>query len=337
MQNENETMKKVILICLICILSLSCRITLGQDSLSISIFKYYKADKKNQERYKVIIDSIEARRSRLSKSLKEYKSSGRNIDNFFFDWSNETRFINKQLKTETSHLIADLLYFSYLDLGYGIYGLNLDSSIVVSALNSISSKSPLWSLEPSLMEVAIRYSNNYERYKNYIISAINENPNDNVRNYANLNLSPYRKIMTGNQVPAFSFSLMNDTLQVVSPQTFKGKYLLIDFWATWCKPCIEEMPRLHRIFKQYHNKGLDILSISLDDELSVIKKFQLNNWEMPWYNVQVTKTNQATKLFDVKGIPYPILINTKGIIIAAGDRLRGKFLEEALAKLEFKK
>ena len=57
----------------------------------------------------------------------------------------------------------------------GTYGLKLDSSIVTSALKSIAPKSPLWALELSLMEIAIRYSNNYELYKGYIISAMNEN------------------------------------------------------------------------------------------------------------------------------------------------------------------
>jgi thiol-disulfide isomerase/thioredoxin len=328
-------MKKKILIRMLCFLNFICSVALAQDSLTLSVFNYYKADKVIQKKYNVVIDSIEARRSRFSKCLKEHKLSGKNIDNFYYDWSNEIRFINQQLKTETNLLIIDLLYFSYLDLGYGTYGLKLDSSIVTSALKSISPKSPLWTLEPSLMEIAIRYSNNYELYKNYIISAMNENFNPDVRNYAKLNLSPYRKIMTGKQVPEFSFHLMNDSLKNISRQTFNGKYLLIDFWATWCVPCIEEMPRLHKIYKQYHDKGLDILSISLDEELNVIQKFQLNKWTMPWYNVQATKSNEAKKLFEVIGIPYPILINTNGKIIATGIELRGKYLEETLAKIKF--
>ena len=328
-------MKKKILIPLLCFLNFVCHVAFVQDSLTLSIFRYYKTDKTIQEKYNVVYDSIEARRSRFSKSIKEYKLSGKNVDNFHYDWSNEIKFINQQLKTETNQLIIDLLYFSYLDFGYGIYGLKLDSSLIASALNSISPKSPLWALEPSLMEIAIRYSNNYELYKNYIISAMNENFNPDVRNYAKLNLSPYRKIMTGKQVPEFSFHLLNDSLKNISQQTFNGKYLLIDFWATWCVPCIEEMSRLHKIYNQYHDKGLEILSISLDEELNVIQKFQLNKWTMPWHNVQATKSNEAKKLFDVSGIPYPILINPDGKIIAIGIELRGKYLEQTLAKIKF--
>ena len=95
------------------------------------------------------------------------------------------------------------------------------------------------------------------------------------------------------------------------------------------------MPRLHKIYNQYHDKGLEILSISLDEELNVIQKFQLNKWSMPWYNVRATKSNEAKKLFEVSGIPYPILINPDGKIIAIGIELRGKYLEQTLAKIKF--
>ena len=328
-------MKNKILIPVLFFLNFVCSVSFAQDSLTLSIFNYYKADKTIQEKYIILNDSIEARRSRFSMNLKEYKSSGKNIDNFYYDWSNEIKLINQQLKTETNQLIIDLLYFSYLDFGYGIYGLKLDSSMVASALNSISSKSPLWTLEPSLMETAIRYSNNYEQYKNYIISTMNENINPGVRNYVKLNLSPYRKIMKGKQVPEFSFHLLDDSLKNISRQTFKGKYLLIDFWATWCVPCIEEMPRLHKIYKQYYDKGLEVLSISLDEEVSVIQKFLLNKWPMPWYNVQATKSNGAKKLFEVSGIPYPVLIGPVGKILAAGVELRGKYMEQTLGKIKF--
>ncbi len=334
MNTKIKFMGKKIIFRLLCFLNIAGSAALAQDSLTLSVFNYYKADKVIQIKYRAIKDSIEARRLRFDKNLKEYKLSEKSVDSFYYDWSNEIRLISQQLKTETNPLINDFLYISYLDFGYGIYGSELDTSIVTSALNSISAKSPLWAFEPNLMEIAIRHSNNYELYESYIISAMNENVNPDIRNYVNLNLSPYRKIMSGKQVPEFSFNPMNDTLRNISPQTFTGKFLLIDFWATWCVPCIEEMPRLHKIYNQYHEKGLEMLSISLDEDLNSIERFQKTKWEMPWYNVQANKLNEAVKLFEVTGIPYPILIDTSGKIIAVGIEVRGKYFEEMLAKLK---
>ncbi|MBN9384924.1 MAG: AhpC/TSA family protein [Chitinophagaceae bacterium] len=115
---------------------------------------------------------------------------------------------------------------------------------------------------------------------------------------------------------------------------FKGKYILLDFWASWCKPCRVENPRVLEAYKKYHPKGLEILGVSLDDAngknawLTAIKQDGLL-----WTQVSDLKggANDAAVLYGVRTIPQNFLIDPQGRIIATG--LRGQDLENKLAEV----
>jgi thiol-disulfide isomerase/thioredoxin len=131
-----------------------------------------------------------------------------------------------------------------------------------------------------------------------------------------------------------------DNDQIHFPDKYKGKVVLVDFWATWCPPCRAEVPHLAAAYEKYHDKGLEILGVSLDQANAADKLAQFtkeNN--MPWPEIYDGKhwSSAVAQLYFIDSIPHPFLIDgNTGVIVAEGDALRGDSLtssiEKALAK-----
>jgi len=142
-----------------------------------------------------------------------------------------------------------------------------------------------------------------------------------------------KNLVVGSRAPDF---VQHDTMnRPISLSSFKGRYVLLDFWASWCGPCRAASPELVQIFNQFRGKNFTILGISLDAAdgrqawLNAIK-----NDGMTWAQVSDLKhwDNQVAKLYGIRVIPQNFLINPEGIIIAKGldsQQLRKK-LEEVL-------
>ena len=120
--------------------------------------------------------------------------------------------------------------------------------------------------------------------------------------------------------------------KIISTKDFKGKVLLLDFWASWCGPCRAENPNVKKVYEKYHEKGLEILGVSLDKSkdawVAAIAKDGLN-----WNHISDLKQWQtiATSLYKFNSIPYTVLIDRKGNIVAT--KLRGAELETKIAEL----
>lgn len=118
----------------------------------------------------------------------------------------------------------------------------------------------------------------------------------------------------------------------VSDYVSKNKYTLIDFWASWCGPCLREMPNVVKAYTNYHDKGLEIVGVSLDNKkdawVNAIKK-----QNMPWPHMSDLKGWECAgaAAYNVKAIPANVLISQDGKIIAKD--LREEALQEKLAEL----
>ncbi len=130
-------------------------------------------------------------------------------------------------------------------------------------------------------------------------------------------------------------NLKGDT---VSLSSFSNKIVLIDFWASWCAPCVSEQPKLAELYKKYKTSvftvgnGFEIYAVSLDNKKkswqSVIKKFNIN-----WTQVSDLQfwASPVAKLYNIQDLPFNVLIDGKGKIIA--KNLHGIELEQAILNI----
>jgi thiol-disulfide isomerase/thioredoxin len=112
----------------------------------------------------------------------------------------------------------------------------------------------------------------------------------------------------------------------------KGQVVLIDYWATWCGPCIAELPSVKGAYEKYHGKGFEIISISLDDDEQKLRNF-IKEKQMSWIHQFDGKgwQNELSKKYGINSIPATFLIGKDGKV--AATNLRGSALEEKLAEL----
>jgi peroxiredoxin len=147
-------------------------------------------------------------------------------------------------------------------------------------------------------------------------------------------ISKEEKVQIGSLAPDFFTTDMNGKSWSLSK--LRGKYVLLEFWASWCIPCREEHPYLKEAYKQYANKGFEILAFSLDANeykeawLNAIKKDNLNWVQLCDFKVWKGDVVQLYNLFG-KGIPANFLISPEGRILAKD--LRGKALTKKLEEL----
>ncbi|GAB5473710.1 MAG: TlpA disulfide reductase family protein [Maribacter sp.] len=111
-----------------------------------------------------------------------------------------------------------------------------------------------------------------------------------------------------------------------------GKVTLVDFWAAWCRPCRAENPNVVSVYKKYHDKGLNILGVSLDRKAEDWKKAIADD-ELTWNHVSHVQyfNDPVAKLYNVDAIPAAFLLDENGVIVA--KNLRGPALEEKVAEL----
>jgi peroxiredoxin len=111
-----------------------------------------------------------------------------------------------------------------------------------------------------------------------------------------------------------------------------GKYLLLDFWAAWCPDCRKENPNLVKTYQKYHDKGLDILGVSLDKDKATWLK-GIKNDNLNWKHVSDLAywDSAAAKLYGVRWIPWNFLIGPDGVIVA--QNLQGDALDKKLEEL----
>lgn len=272
---------------------------------------------------------------------------------------------------EKDQRVKELLMLRYLAVGYfSDDTTGADPQLVKKILSTIEPSSPVWGHEPGLVSTAVKLSG--EKNDDYLQRAFKENsspyvqsellgimlqkankdknsalvdkyykqmmneyPDTYAAKYAEKQYSPNRKIQIGNDIPNFSFDGIDSNVGMkVTPAEFKGKWVLIDNWATWCGPCIAELPEIHKVYEKFKDKNFVVLSISFDRVAGDVTKFRNGKFKMPWVHTfsEGVWESEAAKTFEVSGIPKPILIDPNGKIVALEEDLRSDKLEKTLER-----
>jgi len=199
-------------------------------------------------------------------------------------------------------------------------------------------------------EISLKQKNNLKKIKNVYFDFIESNPNSDLSAYwlnfyfnetqkdsLELYFSKFtpevKNNLYGNQIEekirainssissnigdiAYNFDLIDINDKKINLGQFKGKYVLLDFWASWCAPCRKANPKLKRLYIEYHPKGLEVVGLSSDRDKALwkgaVKKDGIDIWHQVYSgnNVLFNSTN-----YNFKAIPAYILINKEGYII----------------------
>lgn len=140
-----------------------------------------------------------------------------------------------------------------------------------------------------------------------------------------------KNVQVGSACPELNMMAPDGKQVSLSQFIGKGNYVLLDFWASWCSPCMKELPNVLECYNRYHPKGFDIVGISLDEDATAWKG-AIEKHQIPWHHMSDLAgwKSQAVSTFSFSGIPHTVLIDPKGLIVAKdlrGDGLKAKLAE----------
>ncbi len=191
---------------------------------------------------------------------------------------------------------------------------NIDNAFGIQLLESVSFAYDAEKLLPILEKVPEKYS------KKESIVRIKEDLNKKMQ------------LAVGKNMPDITMNTPEGTPLSLGEVVAKNKYTLVDFWASWCGPCRQEMPHVVKAYAAYRAKGFEVLGVSLDENAEDWKK-AIKDLGMAWPQMSDLKgwKSAASEVYAIRSIPSTFLVDQNGVIVARD--LRGDALEKKLAEL----
>jgi thiol-disulfide isomerase/thioredoxin len=211
---------------------------------------------------------------------------------------------------------------------------------IIDDVSSIASGSPYESMRAEALYNLVRYyhdSGNEEEWHAKFFELVSNHPDYFRTAFAYQHYAPEQPITEGKPLPFNEYNRLDDK-GIVRLDELKEPFLLIDFWASWCGPCISAMPKLHNLYDTYSDQGFGILSISLDQSPAHVESFR-KEWGMPWHHGFEGYNSSRIMEMGVVGVPYYVLLGPDRTVITRNQELlRGEdfseFLESKLYKNE---
>ncbi|CAN5225857.1 hypothetical protein BH23BAC3_BH23BAC3_28290 [soil metagenome] len=254
-------------------------------------------------------------------------------------------------------LLAQFRFSHYLDL---------QESEATQLLNSLRPDSPIWMIHPVALSTALNMAG-VEQYIDTLDEIVDKSPFEGLRGealfnliqyyhqkdkekwhasffdltsnypdhfratYAYQNFAPEQPISEGKPLPFNEFNTLSD-IGTINFFDLEESFLLIDFWATWCGPCIVAMPKLHDIHEEFSSSDFSIVSISVDENPGHVHSFR-DEWEMPWHHGHEQQNSDKIREMGIVGVPYYILLGPDRTVISNDQpALRGDDLSKTLNK-----
>ena len=222
-----------------------------------------------------------------------------------------------------------------------IMALQTERSKLANDARALLDSSLRQSDNPALTMFVLGYYQSTANIAGYQLAGLNENEVKKIIDElaakfpAHTRLAEIKKSLAGlvgSPAPEITLPDPNGTPVILS--SFRGKYVLVDFWASWCKPCRQENPNVVKAYNRFKDKNFAILGVSLD------RPGQKDDWtnaimqdKLTWTHVSdlMYWNSPIVPLYNISGIPYNVLVDPEGKII--GEKLFGEALEEKLAEV----
>jgi peroxiredoxin len=217
-------------------------------------------------------------------------------------------------------------------LASSIYNENLDSLKLLLKQNDFLQNNVILErvlLSELYQEASERDNFNYKKIVHLIKKLERETKNPEIRQTSRFYLAKLEKLTVGN--PAPDFELTDSYGNPISIKQFRGKYVYLDFWATWCEPCIKSMVVLNRIYPEIKD-SVEVISISMDQKEKRFNRF-VQKHKFPWNFAWAGSTTQIKKDYEVFAFPLYFLIDKEGKLIQAPAFAPGEGIEYSFKAL----
>jgi len=252
--------------------------------------------------YKVTSDSPEA----LTSKLQDYNDQMNKLADEFYDKVSA----NKDMTEEEKEKLSDEVQAKMDEISKKIFEENKDNYLGKEAvMNLYFSKSPE-EVEAMVKELAPEVAANEDLQK--ILKS----------------LDAQKATAEGAKFTDFEVEQPDGTKAKLSDYVGQGKYMLVDFWASWCGPCRAEIPNIKDVYEKYHGEDFDVLSVAVWDKVEDTQK-ALEEEQLPWPQI-INAQKVPTDIYGINGIPHIILFGPDGTILHR--ELRGKAIDETVGK-----